>query len=419
MARLQEGYLFDSRYQLMRKLGEGGYAEVWLVKDTVGDIELVLKIFLTDAQLDDKMKDLFRKEFQLVYNINHPNLLKYSQFNVCMGYPYLVMPYYRLGSAESLVGHCTEQVGWKFLRDVAAGLARLHAQRPAIIHQDIKPANVLLDGDNFIITDFGISASMYSLVKGSNGNKVVQGTRPYMPPEKFLENPEIYVENDIWSLGASLYELLTGEFPFGSKGGETQLEVLECPELPALISNEMRYVVRKCLSSNPSHRPTAKELVTYAEEQIKRQNTRVDTPPAPNPYTSSGSRHDPINPIYNPYDGGYPSKPDRNPLSWIMIAAASAIGIALVVFFTIFMFNHQGKGAIADSSSKSDTTVVDTTPRGTITKKSVTHVNTNNRDKNYVTSKDNDVDDGDDKDEVSESEFYMQHTNGMIVSGQQ
>ena len=101
MPKLQQGYLFNNRYQLLRKIGSGGYSEVWLVSDThMKGFELVLKIFLPEAQLDDKMVDLFGKEFQLVYNINHPNLLKYGHFDVCMGCPYLEMPYYKSGSAE-------------------------------------------------------------------------------------------------------------------------------------------------------------------------------------------------------------------------------------------------------------------------------------------------------------------------------
>jgi len=349
MPKLQQGYLFNNRYQLLRKIGSGGYSEVWLVSDThMKGFELVLKIFLPEAQLDDKMVDLFGKEFQLVYNINHPNLLKYGHFDACMGYPYLEMPYYRLGSAEKLIGHCTEDVGWRYLRDVAAGLACLHSKRPAIIHQDIKPANVLLSDDSFIITDFGISASVNSMFKDSNSYKAVLGTRPYMPPEKYLPNPEIYVENDIWSLGASLYELLTGDLPFGSRGGAEQLEKIESPELPATFSNEMRYVVRKCLSYYPSHRLTAKELKSYAETQIEKRKTPPPPPPS-NPYTTSGGRQGQIDPLFSSNGSGgsrgydYPHKPDRNRLSWVLIAAASVVGIAMVVFFTIFLFNHSGR----------------------------------------------------------------------------
>ncbi len=424
MARLQQGYLFDNRYQLLRKLGEGGYAEVWLVKDTISDIEQALKIFLPDSELDDKVVDLFRKEFKLVYNINHSNLLKYGHFSVCMGYPYLVMPYYRLGSAESLVGHCSEQVGWKYLHDVAAGLQCLHAHRPAIIHQDIKPANVLLDGDNFIITDFGISASMYNMVKGSTGNQVVQGTRPYMPPEKFLDNPEICVENDIWSLGASLYELLTGECPYGKKGGENQLNASEYPELPSTISGKMRYVIRKCLSLNPSHRPTAKELVSYAVEQMeKNQTPQFSHSPSDSPYTNSGNHSEPIRPIYNPYsqpnsrlfDGGYPSKPRKNPLSWIIVAAASIIGVAVVVFLTIFLFNLPNKDKKITETPDIDTTEVvsPVSPQSTTNKKNyVQRSDRKTSEKSKIDNGGNSIERDDEDDE-----FENQHTNEMIASG--
>lgn len=318
--------MFDNRYQLLRKLGEGGYSEVWLVDDTKAGMELVLKIFLPDAQLDDNVVDIFRKEFKLVYNINHPNLLKYSSFEVCMGYPYLKMPYYCSGSAESLIGHCSEQLGWRYLCDVSGGLAFLHSRRPAIIHQDIKPANILIDGDNFIITDFGISSSVYSLFKGTNDRTVVQGTRPYMPPEKYLETPEIYVENDIWSLGASLYELLTGELPFGSKGGATQLEKIEIPELPATFSREMRYMIRKCLSINPSYRPTAKELAAFAKNQMDKKQVPPHRPPLP--------------PSYSPYKTDDFYGQEKKIGYWILIAASCIVGMVFVVLFTIFLFNH-------------------------------------------------------------------------------
>lgn len=268
MPQLRQGYLFNNRYRLLRKLGEGGYSEVWLVEDTGVGIKQVLKIFLPCAQLDNTTVGLFREEFKLVYNINHPNLLKYSYFGVCIDYPYLLMPYYEAGSAEYLAGKCSETMAWRYLRDVASGLACLHAQRPAIIHQDIKPANVLLDGDgNFIITDFGISANMHSLLIGGR-NSTVQGTLPYMAPEKFKNNPQIIAENDIWSLGVSIYELLTDSFPFGNRGGENQLKGIDLPARPAHISYDMWNVLTSCLSCSPEQRPTARMLEEYAEKKL-------------------------------------------------------------------------------------------------------------------------------------------------------
>lgn len=104
-----------------------------------------------------------------------------------------------------------------------------------------------------------------------------------------------------------------------------------------------------------------------------------------------------------------------------MIAAVSVIGIALVVFFTIFLFNHQGKGTIADTASNSDTTKVDSLLSGRNLEKAVTYTNTRRKKDNNreVTPKGADLEDDNEADEVSESEFFMQHTNEMIVSGKQ
>ncbi len=192
MSRLQQDFLFDGRYRLRKKLGEGGFSEVWLVDDTSAKITLVLKVFLPSSQLDESGIEMFRQEFALVYNLNHPNLLKYTYYGVCVGHPYLVMPYYNSGSAEDLLGNCSERKAWQFLHDVSAGLACMHEHQPPIIHQDIKPANVLLDGNSYIITDFGISGKARSILgEGGEGQSTVQGTRPYMPPEKFRRVAEL------------------------------------------------------------------------------------------------------------------------------------------------------------------------------------------------------------------------------------
>ena len=335
MARLQQGYLFDSRYRLLRKLGEGGYSEVWLAEDTQVRMELVLKIFLPSAQLDEASVDLFREEFKLVYNLNHPNLLKYSYFGVCVGYPYLVMPYYHDGSAEDLLGKCSEQLAWRFLHDVSSGLACLHEQRPSIIHQDIKPANVLLDGFHFVITDFGISASMTHMLEMINDTQFVQGTRPYMPPEKFDKPPQLTIENDIWSLGASLYELLTGQFPFGNRGGESQMSGEYLKPLPVGYSREIQTVIHQCLSRNPKYRPTAKELEKISANKL---NPTPIYNPVYRPISEQPSR-----PYTQLVDKPLPQpvpKSEKSLFPWL-IAAVSFVGVAVAVFVVWTIFNRE------------------------------------------------------------------------------
>ena len=276
MSQLMQNYLFDGRYRLLKKLGEGGFSEVWLVEDTSAQLTLVLKVFLPSAQLDESGVELFRKEFALVYNLNHPNLLKYTFFGVCDGNPYLVMPYYNSGSAEDLLGNCSERKAWQFLHDVAGGLACLHEHQPPIIHQDIKPANVLLDGNNFIITDFGISSDVRKMLGLSEEEKsTVQGTLPYMPPEKFVANMVPLVASDIWALGASVYEMLTGRLPFGGRGGQLQLEGEPVPPLPGNFSDDLKEIVLQCLSYDPGDRPFAGDLAQFAADKVAFYTTGV------------------------------------------------------------------------------------------------------------------------------------------------
>ena len=260
---LKENTLFDNRYKLMRKLGEGGYSEVWYVEDTFAKIKLALKIFLPSAQLDERGIELFRNEFTVIYNLNHSNLLKCTYLGVADGCPYLVMPYYEGGSAENLVGKCDESTCWAFLHDVSAGLAHLHDQHPPIIHQDIKPDNILIDKGKYIITDFGISFNMKNALAGDVEEEVVKGTKPYMPPEKFQQDSAPLMAGDIWALGASAFELITGHLPF-KNGGLDQKEETPIPSLPDQYSEELRALITQCLDFHPWERPFAKDVEQLA-----------------------------------------------------------------------------------------------------------------------------------------------------------
>lgn len=336
MSKLQQDFLFDGRYRLRKKLGEGGFSEVWLVDDTSAKITLVLKVFLPSSQLDESGIEMFRQEFALVYNLNHPNLLKYTYFGVCVGHPYLVMPYYNSGSAEDLLGNCSERKAWQFLHDVAAGLSCMHEHQPPIIHQDIKPANVLLDGNSYIITDFGISGKARSILGegGEGGVSTVQGTRPYMPPEKFRRDQIPLVASDIWALGASLYEMLTGRLPFGGQGGEAQLQGAEIPPLPDSFSDDLKQIIMQCLLPDPTARPLATDLEQFAALHL-----------AQIPY-SSGSIH-----TSGSYGGSFGSSihieshtasPTPAPVSTskrkfiiIGIVAAAVVAIAAILAMTL------------------------------------------------------------------------------------
>ena len=149
-----EGNLFDDRYRLVKTLGIGGFSEVWLVEDTkVSDRKMALKIFAPGKGLDADGVKLFSREYDLVFDLHHSHLLRPAHFDVFERSPYLILPYCERGSASKLIENITEDEAWRFLHDVASGLAFLHEQDPPVIHQDIKPDNILIDGlGRYLIT---------------------------------------------------------------------------------------------------------------------------------------------------------------------------------------------------------------------------------------------------------------------------
>ena len=268
--QLQEGFLFDNRYNLKKLLGRGGFSEVWLAEDTkVGNEKRALKIYAPGQGLDNDGIQLFSREFQLVYNFNHNHLLRPSHFDVCDCSPFLVLPFCERGSAAKLIAKITEEDAWHFLHDVATGLAFLHEQE--LIHQDIKPDNILIDKTGrFLITDFGISSKARSTLRRSMGEAKTSMTVAYSPPERFSKKHLVIKASDIWSLGATLFELLEGDVPFlDILGGQAQRNGAEIPEITGYFSQELKEIVTLCLQLETWDRPTAVQLVEWTEEHFK------------------------------------------------------------------------------------------------------------------------------------------------------
>ena len=270
--QLQEDTLFDDRYHLIKLLGCGGFSEVWLVEDTkVGNKKMALKVYAPGSGLDEDGVQLFSSEFELVFDLNHTHLLHPAHFDVYERSPYLLMPYSEQGSANKLVGNITEDEAWRFLHDVADGLAYLHEQEPPIIHQDIKPDNVLKDHlGNYQITDFGISTKVRStLRKSMMSSSKSGGTMAYMPPERFGKDNIPIKASDVWAMGATLFELLTGDMPFGENGGLMQKSGAEIPNIPGDWSKELQEVINRCLLKEPWDRPVAKQVAEWADKRLR------------------------------------------------------------------------------------------------------------------------------------------------------
>lgn len=268
---MEEKKLFHDRYFMERLLGRGNFSEVWLARDTKTDIAVALKIYAPATGLDDNGLNVFAREFALVVNANHKNLLKPLYYDNFERKPYLVLPYCKDGSIMRNVGKFTEEEAWRLVRDVASGLSWLHNMNPPVIHQDIKPDNVMIgENGDFMITDFGVSTHLKSTLRKSMSAAFSSaGTIAYMAPERFGKDNTPIMANDIYSLGATVFEMLTGDTPFGNDGGLVQKKGADVPELKGEYSGQLKKVISKCLRTNAWERPTAEQLEKYAETALK------------------------------------------------------------------------------------------------------------------------------------------------------
>lgn len=270
---LQEGQRFGDkeRYELVRLLGRGGFSEVWLANDEWTHIQVAIKVYAPGTGLDEAGIAIFTQEFSMVFDMNHTNLLKPTYFDSWERQPYLIMPLCQNGSAFKYVTgkeRITEEQCWNMLHDVAAGLAYLHAKNPPLIHQDIKPDNILISDEGlYMITDFGISARVRSTIRnGMQAGEQSGGTLAYMGPERFSSRPRPIMASDIWSLGAMMYEIICGNPPFGNNGGLMQKKGAEIPVIEEEgFSQELKDIIYNCLNEDPAMRPWAStiEEITY------------------------------------------------------------------------------------------------------------------------------------------------------------
>lgn len=250
---LYQGLVINDRYRLAKLLGTGSFGQVWRTMDTATGEEIALKIYIP---LDSNGIDMFKREYLITKKFRHPNLLSTDHFDKWGQRPFLTMQYCSRGSAVGLIGKIDESQLWRFLRDVGDGLAYLHARN--VVHQDIKPDNILIDEDgNFLITDFGISKQLKATMRAQSTTMSGAGSLSYMGPERFASAPQTLPASDIWSLGAALCHLACGEPPFNGMGGGMQRHGAELPELPSKFSRRLNTIMQSCLALEPAGRPQA------------------------------------------------------------------------------------------------------------------------------------------------------------------
>ena len=286
--------LFKNRYKLICQIGEGGYGVVWLARDILNKTEVAIKFYRDAVPCD--IVERARKEYAIGASVYHPNILPSYDFNHYEGALYIIMPYCSYGSIDKVCGKFPEQTLWRIIRDVSSGLEYLHNY--GIMHLDIKPANILLDSQgHYVISDFGLSHRATSLIHAYN-KAITIGGLAYMSPERCAPNARIDIYSDIWSLGVSIYELVTGELPFHGGGGQQQLcdriLSLQCDKCSKILSN----LIDACINPCPQNRPSATEIVALADSVIAGNDNVVPLFEIASDYTVFEKRHT----LYNTYN---------------------------------------------------------------------------------------------------------------------
>ena len=255
-------------YRLLRLLGRGGFAEVYLGEHLRLGTQAAIKVLHTSLEDDDV--EGFLREAKIVARLKHPHIVRVFDFDVENHTPFLVMDYLPNGNVRRSHPKGTllpPQTIVSYVTQVASALQYAHDEK--LIHRDIKPENMLLDRDDtLVLSDFGIALVAQS--SRYQSAQEVAGTAAYMAPEQFQGRPRR--ASDQYALGVVVYEWLTGDRPFHGSFSEIASQHLFVPP-PSLrgkvstISPDVEQVILTALEKNPDKRFGSVQVFATALEQ--------------------------------------------------------------------------------------------------------------------------------------------------------
>ena len=277
---LTKGQKINDRYEIIKTIGEGGMANVYLAEDTILERKVAIKVLRGDLSNDEKFIRRFKREALSVSNLSHPNIVEVYDVGEEDGNYYIVMEYIEGKTLKQLLqkrGALTLTEVIDIMSQLTDGLA--HAHEAYIIHRDIKPQNIMIEDNGRIkITDFGIAMALNSTQLTQTNS--VMGSVHYLPPEQ-ANGKGSTVKSDIYSLGILMYELLTGSVPFK---GDTAVEIAlkhmkekipsvrkQNPTIPQSVEN----IILKSTAKNPKNRyDSVREMYNDLQTALERDNEK-------------------------------------------------------------------------------------------------------------------------------------------------
>ncbi len=274
---ITRGQLINDRYEIIRSIGEGGMANVYLAQDTILDRQVAVKILRGDLAEDEKFVRRFQREAISASSLNDPNIVEVYDVGEDDGKYFIVMEYVQGPTLKQLIkkrGSLTLPEAQDIMLQLTSAVA--HAHESYIIHRDIKPQNVVILEDGRVkIMDFGIAVALNAGELTQTNS--VMGTVYYIPPEQ-ANGGAATVKSDIYSLGILMYELVTGHVPFkGDSPVEVAIKHMNeplpsiCeydPEMPQSIEN----IILRASAKNPKNRyDTAQEMHEDLETALNKE----------------------------------------------------------------------------------------------------------------------------------------------------
>ncbi len=334
MAEVSEGSVVDGRYRVLRRLGTGGMADVWLAEDAHLQRQVALKVLHRRFAQDREFVERFRREAESAAGLQHPNVVAVYDRGEYEGTYYIAMQYVEGPTLKQVIdsGLDPEQaVG--LIRQVLE--AARFAHRNGVVHRDLKPQNVIVDPEGkAAVTDFGIARAGVSEITQTGS---VMGTPHYLSPEQ-AQGLDVTAVSDLYSIGVILYEALTGRVPFEGESAVAvaMKQVSQTPQRPSSInpnvSPALDAAVMRALEKEPGER------FQSADAFIAALDAAIKDPGAAGGATAAFA---PLPPVVAAPEEAEASEPEseeeerrRRRRFWALVAAAAVIGILIGLALT-------------------------------------------------------------------------------------
>jgi beta-lactam-binding protein with PASTA domain/predicted Ser/Thr protein kinase len=325
---VSEGSVVDGRYRVLRRLGSGGMADVWLAEDTHLQRQVALKVLHRRFAQDREFVERFRREAESAAGLQHPNIVSVFDRGEFEGTYYIAMQYVEGSTLKQLIDRgLTPEQAVALIRQVLE--AARFAHRNGIVHRDLKPQNVIVDAEGkAMVTDFGIARAGVSEITQTGS---VMGTPHYLSPEQ-AQGFDVTTVSDLYAIGVILYEALTGRVPFeaDSAVAVAMKQVSQTPQRPSSINHRVSpaldAVVMRALEKEPGERFQSADAFIAALDAAMRQ------PGARSGETAAFAALPPV--VAVPEEAAAEEPERRRWLLWALLAAAIVIGVLVGLLLT-------------------------------------------------------------------------------------